>query len=92
MIHLLILIAFIIYMTGYGQGGDVVWFYLSLPVLYKPRASEAPFRTLVLHPRVPGLTVPQVSLPIQTLVLHPRVPGLTVPQLTHTIRTTKYPN
>jgi hypothetical protein len=55
---------------------------LSLPVLYKPRASEAPFRTLVLHPRVPGLTVPQVSLPIYTLVLHPRVSDLTVPQST----------
>jgi hypothetical protein len=62
MTHLLILIAFVIYMTGYGQRGDVVWFYLSLPVLYKPRASEAPFRTLVLHPRVPGLTVPQSTL------------------------------
>jgi hypothetical protein len=68
--------------TRKWSGRGVVWFYLSLPVLYKPRASEAPFRTLVLHPRVPGLTVPQVSLPIHTLVLHPRVPGLTVPQST----------
>jgi hypothetical protein len=61
MIYLLILIAFIIYMTGYGQGGDVIWLYLSLPVLYKPRADETPLGTLVSYSSSASLIVPQVS-------------------------------